>query len=195
VCDALRLGYKEEGNDIARDLMLDQMHQAIGRNSGYRFQGGESVVLVDRKHHQWLVKNSRYLVDAANSVQIDRTATMSRRDRRTTTTASALVQDIETFLNNLDQYFDDARKVSPDIEAVMKDIQDSEKRVAYAKRLIHAIYSPSGCHPKNGNGNPDNRRNAAYRRALAKLESCCQGSEWERAVTAFLADIALPPAS
>jgi hypothetical protein len=195
VCDALGLGYKEEGNDIARDLMLDQMHQAIGRNSGYRFQGGESVVLVDRKHHRWLVKNSRYLVDTANSVQIDRTTTMSRRDRRTTTTASALVQDIETFLNNLDQYFDDARKVSPDIEAVMKDIQDGEKRVAYAKRLIHAIYSASGCHPKNGNGNPDDRRSAAYRRALGKLESCCQGSEWERAVTAFLADIALPPAS
>lgn len=195
VCDALGFAIKEDGGEIARELMLDQMHQAIGRNSGYRFQGGESVVLADPKHHGWLVKNSRYLVDAANSVPIDRLANMSRRDRRATATASVLVQDIETFLNNLDQYFGDARKVGPDIEAVMEEIQDSEKRSTYAKRLIHAIYSASSCHPKNGPGNPDDRRNAAYRRALAKLESCCQGSEWERAVTAFLADIDVPASS
>lgn len=190
ICDALDLSFESESREITRDMMIDQMHQAIGRNSGYRFRDGESVVLVDPNQHQWLLTNTRYLVDRENSKLIDRTATMSRRDRRTTDTASTLVQNIEFFLNNLGEYFEDGRKVLPDINAVMSEIEHPEKRTAYAKRLIHAIYSLSGCHPGNGPGDPNDRRETAYRRALERLQTQCQGSEWDKALAGFMKDIA-----
>lgn len=190
VCDALDVEWKDDGRDIDRELMLDRMHQAIGRNSGYRYRGSECVVLVDRKEHQWLVQNTRYFVDPKNSVLIDRTKEMSRRDRRVSDSASDMVSAIETFLNNLDAYFQDGRKVLPDIDAVMKAIIQTDKRTAYAQRLLHAIYSLSSCHPNNELGGPENAKDVAYRRAIQRIRTNCTESEWNRALAALLTDLA-----
>jgi hypothetical protein len=69
---------------------------------------------------------------------------MSRKDRRTTATASPLVQDIEFLLNTLDTYLTDNRKVRPDIDHVVKAIEDVGKRSQYVCRLLIALTTLSG---------------------------------------------------
>jgi len=191
VCDGLGLSWEVEGRNIDREIMLDQLHQAIGRNSGYRFKGFECVTLVDRNHHKWLVKNMRYFVDPQNSVLVDRTNTMSRRDRRITSSASEFVSAIEAFLNNLDPYFEDGRKVLGDIDSVMNAIPQGAKRTAYAKRLLHAIYSLSGCHPGNKGDGAEGPKEAAYRRATQRIQRNCNTAEWDQALGACAAEALL----
>jgi hypothetical protein len=144
VCDALGYDFRNRSREISRLLMLDRMHQAIGRNSGYRHEDSKCVVLTDPKIHKYLVAETRYLVDLNNSVLIDRTAKMSRLDRRTTESAASTIQEIETFLNNLDQYVADKRKIKHDINHVLSGFQDDSKRLSYVARLLTALTSLSG---------------------------------------------------
>lgn len=144
VVDALGLSYEKERHWITKMLMLDRAHQAIGRNSGYRWDGYQCVVLADKHIHRSLVSETRYLIDKENSVLIDRLASMSRKDRRTTSTASPLVQEIESLLNTLDAYLADNRKVRPDIDHVVKAIEPEGKRSQYVCRLLIALTTLSG---------------------------------------------------
>ena len=141
ICDSLGLNFKSESHGIARDLMLDQLHQALGRNSGYRYQGSQCVVLVPANQHSSILSEVRYVYDEENSVLIDRTADMSRGDRRTRESPSALVLAIEKFLNNFEIYIQDKRKVLPDVNHVLDQVPDVAKRISYASRLLHALTS------------------------------------------------------
>lgn len=143
ICDSLGLDFNTHRDEISKETMLDKMHQAIGRNSGYRTAGFECVVLVDKNKHDYLLKECSYSFDKFNSVIIDRTEKMSRKDIRTTETASPTVKEIEKFLNNINTYIDDFRKVKPDIEFVLSTIEDKNKQFNYLVRLLIALTSHS----------------------------------------------------
>ena len=163
-CDALGMHFGKDSNEMGRMLVLDRMHQAIGRNSGYRSKGYECVVLVDSSYHRHLVNNVRYAIDKKNSVLIDRTADMSRKDRRTTAAASDFVAATESLLLTVDQLVSDTRKTKPAIKHVVNSIDDRDKREAYIARLLASLASHSG---KNMWGSeqpevPENRLQEQY---------------------------------
>lgn len=139
ICDAIGEDFYTERHNMTRELVLDQLHQALGRNSGYRYQGKECVCLVPAKLHQAVLDKVRYAYDERNSVQIDRLSTMGRGDKRTQGEASSLVLAIEHFLNNFDLYVQDKRKVIPDVDYVLGGITDEADRSLYAARLLHAL--------------------------------------------------------
>ncbi|MFD2752861.1 hypothetical protein [Comamonas terrae] len=143
VCDALGLKYSEHQRAVGHDLMVDKMHQAIGRNSGFRTSGAECVVLVDKKRHAAIVNECGYLIDTANSVIIDKTAKMGRSDSRLTDSASPLVKQIERFLNHPTEYLSDFRKVKPDIQFVLDQLENPTKKSNYIVRLLVALTSVS----------------------------------------------------
>jgi len=61
--------------------------------------------------HQKIIDETRYKIDSNNSVVIDRTKAMSRKQTRTTDTVKKMVQDIEYFLNNIDEYITDSEQL------------------------------------------------------------------------------------
>src|SRR5262249_39682853 len=124
ICDAIGLAFETEGGEIGKDMLLDQLHQALGRNSGYRFSGRECVALLPANMHSRVLREVRYAYDENNSVLIDRLGGMRQKDRRTGETASSLVLAIEGFLNNVSAYVQDKRKVVPDIIHVIGNIQN-----------------------------------------------------------------------
>jgi len=68
---------------------------------------------------------------------------MSRKQTRTTDTARKMVQDIEYFLNNIDEYISDNRKVKPDITNVINSIDEIQKKISYVVRLLVSLVSHS----------------------------------------------------
>lgn len=143
VCDALDLKFSEHQREISHDLMVDKMHQAIGRNSGFRTAGAECVVLVDKRRHAALVDDCGYQINTANSVIIDKTAKMGRMDSRLKESASPLVKQIDLFLNHPTGYLSDLRKVKPDISDVLEQLKDPLKKLNYVVRLLVALTSVS----------------------------------------------------
>jgi hypothetical protein len=141
VCDALGLNFNVHRDSVGSDLMLDRVHQAIGRNSGYRTKGFECVVLVDKNKHAFLTGECSYSIDTENSVQIDRTAKMTLKQMRISDSASPLVKEIESFLNHVHDYVSDLRKVKPDIDAVISTLEHGDKRFNYIARLLVALTS------------------------------------------------------
>jgi hypothetical protein len=144
ICDALEISFAKQGRPILVDLMVDQLHQALGRSQGYRFEGAECVALVPANMHSVLLENARYSYDEENSVLIDRTADMGRMDSRLSETATPLVQAIEQFLNNFDRYVQDKRKVIPDVRHVLEHTRSVRERETFACRLLHALTTLSG---------------------------------------------------
>lgn len=143
VSDAMGLPFATHQDEISKALMLDKMHQAIGRNSGFRaVEGGryECVVLVDKNRHDYLVKECTYKLDETNSVIIDRTEKMSRLEKRISESASPLVKKMESLINNPHAYFSDGRKVKPDIKYIVSTLSP-EKVEDYLVRLLVAITS------------------------------------------------------
>jgi len=139
--DALGISPGSDRNEMARRITLDRMHQAIGRNSGYRWAGCECVILADSNHHKYLIENVRYKIDEANSVLIDRTQKMSRTERRTTDTVTDFVAAIESLILEVDQLVADARKIRPAIKYVFQQISDLDKTILYAARLLRSFAS------------------------------------------------------
>ncbi|MCP4296771.1 MAG: hypothetical protein GY786_14305, partial [Proteobacteria bacterium] len=121
---------------------------AIGRNSGYRWQGFQCVVLVDKHVHKHMVDETRYLIDFDNSVVIDRTQKMSRKERRATKSASNIVQELENQLNNIDAYVTDGRKIKPDLKYVIESIESDKNRLTYMIRLITSLAELSNINVK-----------------------------------------------
>jgi len=138
-CDALNLKYSEHSRQVGLDLIIDKLHQAIGRNSGFRTEGFECVVLVDKGQHATLLENCGYAIDHANSVIIDRTEKMGRKDTRLTDSASPLVKRIVEFLNVPTDYLIDHRKAKPDVQFVLDQIEVRSKRLDYTVRLLVAL--------------------------------------------------------
>ena len=68
---------------------------------------------------------------------------MSRKDTRITETASPTLKEIEKFLNNINTYIDDFRKIKPDIEYVLANIDDKNKQFNYLIRLLIALTTHS----------------------------------------------------
>lgn len=143
LCDALGVSFKENGDSISKELMLDQLHQAIGRNSGYRWQGLECVALVDKNRHAHLAKECRYLINKNNSVIIDRIKTMGRSDQRIPDDKSELVREMESLLTHIDDYVCDDRVIRHDVSHVVKTIEKEEERFSYLARLLLALTSHS----------------------------------------------------
>jgi hypothetical protein len=144
ICDALDMSFVGNRNEITRSIMLDRMHQAIGRNSGYRYKGYQCVVLVDKQIHRYMIKDTRYMIDRDNSVIIDRTKMMATKDTRTGKAASPIVQKVEHLLTNLNTYISDKRKVKPDIKYVLGEIKDDSDRLTYIIRLLTSLKELSG---------------------------------------------------
>lgn len=143
ICDSMGIIFDSNRNEISKEMMLDEMHQAIGRNSGYRANGSECIVLVDKNQHKYLVSECGYAIDKTNSVIIDRIKNMTRLDKRITDTASPLVEMIEELLNNPHTYLADGRKIKPDINYVVTTITDPKKQEDYLIRLLIALTSYS----------------------------------------------------
>jgi hypothetical protein len=141
VCDALDLDYGTNKREVRKQIMLDRLHQAIGRNSGYRYNGKECVVLVDMMFHKDIVKETRYLIDDKNSVLIDRTAQMSRLDSRLSDTARPMVIQLDSLLNNIDAYVNDFRKCKFDIKFVLNNLFDSKKQHGLVVRVLVSLCS------------------------------------------------------
>jgi hypothetical protein len=155
-CDSLSLPFRSNRTEITRSIILDKLHQAIGRNSGYRWHGFECVVLVDKGVHKNIVDETRYRIDEENSVIIDRTKSMSSQDARTSDSVSPIVQRAESFLNNVYEYISDNRKIKPDIEFVFKSITEQQKKLSYAVRLIVALSQIPNIEIKEGFVEPAN---------------------------------------
>lgn len=144
LCDALGKSFSKDRDAVIKALLLDKMHQAIGRNSGFRYKGFECVVLVDKSKHRHIVKECRYGIDDKNSVVIDRTQNMGRKAKRTKGDASDMVAVIETLLNNFNAYAADNRKIKPDITYVVKSIKNDSERVAFVARMLMSFTTLSG---------------------------------------------------
>ena len=164
ICDAIDMSFDREQNEVNRLIMLDRMHQAIGRNSGYRYKGCECVVLVDTNVHKHIVEDTRYKIDRDNSVPIDRTRRMGRKDTRIEDTASPLVQEVEHLLNNINEYVSDFRLIKPDIKYVMGSIEDNSDRLKYIIRLLTALSELSGVRfdADQANDEPENSVQGKY---------------------------------
>lgn len=143
ICDSMGLDFNTYRDEISKDLMVDKLHQAVGRNTGFRWNGREAVVLVDKNRHEYIVKECRYSVDKINSQIIDRTEKMSRKEKRITDTASPLVKQIEELINNPHPYFSDSRKIKPDIKFVVTSLPDNKSREDYLIRLLDCLTSYS----------------------------------------------------
>lgn len=63
ICDTLGLSFETQARQVRQDLLLDQLHQALGRNSGYRYAGRECVALVPANMHSAILKEVRYGYD------------------------------------------------------------------------------------------------------------------------------------
>jgi|GEM_PF-1875116 len=139
--DALGISPGSDGNEMGRAITLDRMHQAIGRNSGYRWAGCECVILADSKYHSYLIENVRYKIDRKNSVLIDHTRKMSRSERRTTDSVSDFVAATETLVTGINQLVTDTRRIRPAIKYVFQQISDADKAILYAARLLRSFAS------------------------------------------------------
>lgn len=144
ICDALGKSFRQDRDSVTKARLLDKMHQAIGRNSGFRYKGFECVVLVDKSKHRHIVKECRYGIDEVNSVVIDRKQTMGRKEKRTKGDASKMVAAVETLLNNFNAYAADNRKIKPDITYVVKSIKNDSERVAFIARMLMSFTTLSG---------------------------------------------------
>jgi len=156
ICDSLSLPFRSNRTEITRSIVLDRLHQAIGRNSGYRWHGYKCVVLVDKSIHKNIINETRYRIDDDNSVIIDRTKSMSSKDTRTTDKACPIVHHVESFLNNLYAYISDNRKVKPDIKFVFDSITEQPKKLGYSIRLIVALSQLSNIGIEKGFTEPAN---------------------------------------
>jgi len=143
ICDMLDVDFNRARDSITHDLMLDKIHQAIGRNSGFRWNGHECIVLVDKLHHARIIKNVRYAFDRHNSVIIDKTSRSKRVDKMITESASPLTTEIEKYLNRFDDYICDGRSITHAIDHVVKEVEDGVKRISYIARLLTALTSLS----------------------------------------------------
>jgi hypothetical protein len=95
------------------------------------------------------------MIDRENSVLIDRTQKMGKKETRTGNTVSPIVQKVEYLLNNLDTYISDKRKVKPDIKYVLESINDNSDRLTYIIRLLTSLSELSGV--RFGTDQPDRK--------------------------------------
>lgn len=168
-CDAFSIDFKKQGKEVGRTLMLDRMHQAIGRNSGYRTANAECVVLVDPNMHKYLLENCGYTFDTINSVIIDRTNKMTRRESRLSSNASELASEVVKFINGFLQYANDLRVIKADINKVLKAIDDDKKRTDYLIRLMVAISDQCKVWADVPPGANESRSEQQYRKLLQWL--------------------------
>jgi len=104
----------------------------------------ETIELFIKNNPKLTPEFTRYKIDRVNSVQIDPTRRMGRKDTRTEDTASPMVQEVEYLLNNINEYVCDFRSSKPDIKYVMGSIEDNSDRVKYIIRLLTALSELSG---------------------------------------------------
>jgi hypothetical protein len=97
-----------------------------------------------RQHHKELVTECRYYADQWNSVIVDRTKDMRRKESRITETANPLVKKQESFFNNVDDYIANGRMIYAHVDHVIDSIEQVEKRLPYISRLLAALTTLSG---------------------------------------------------
>jgi hypothetical protein len=165
VCAVLGLEYTTNQREITLQLMLDKIHQAIGRNSGYRWKDKECVVLVDKSYHADIIKAIRYNIDPKNSVVIDKTQKMSSKEKRIKPSASLLTKNMEENLNSVNRLIEDRRTITHAIDHVIKYIEDGEKRIHYIARLLTALttFSKINLEIPTDDKKPENRTVTNYR--------------------------------
>lgn len=93
----------KERESLVERMVLDRLHQALGRNLGARFRdGAECVVLVDPKYFNMLTSKCQYEFDRENSMLIDHSATPSSDRKRTEVIKgkTGFVGDVMALLRN-----------------------------------------------------------------------------------------------
>jgi len=177
IYDALELDTAER-SILPLNIMLDQLHQAIGRNSGYRWEGKECVVLVDKQKHAKIVSSCRYQVNKDTSVIIDHTQRMASKSTRLPESVSPFVREIDSLLNGVRKYITDGKVIQHDIRHVVKAIKNNSQRLLYIARLLVAITSESGW--KFDSKKEVHRNNNAF------TQQCKELGEW--VLTEFVPD-------
>ncbi|MBL4898631.1 MAG: hypothetical protein JKX76_03165 [Colwellia sp.] len=139
LCNAIGLEFVKDSKEISHQLALDMMHQAIGRNCGFRAQDKQAIVIADPILHKYLTGNIRYYIDKENSVLIDHTKAMSRKETRLSDTAPPIIQELERLINDPNKYLIDFRKSKPDIRKHINAIETADRKRKYIIRLLIAF--------------------------------------------------------
>ncbi|WP_226646911.1 hypothetical protein [Microbulbifer variabilis] len=103
-------------------LMLDKLHQAVGRNSGYRFRGKPCVVLVDPKYFRAIERHSRYSFKSAISPDKENPKIYPRKQPK----FDHLAEAIRWYINRLDIYLGDGRKAEYDCIASLRKVNGQQ---------------------------------------------------------------------
>ena len=143
-CDNLRLDRSEHEHEVSLNIMVDQIHQAVGRNAGYRDKGFETVVLVDPKWISRIKSKCRYYIDSTNSVDIDRKKSDTRRHRYLDPKAHPIARRFEEMFATMDNYIGDKRKINVHVDHVIESIKPGESRWKYVARLLAALTTLCG---------------------------------------------------
>ncbi|WP_444920880.1 hypothetical protein ACJJID_19440 [Microbulbifer sp. CnH-101-G] len=122
-------------------IMLDKLHQAVGRNSGYRFRGKPCVVLVDPKYFRAIEKYSRYSFVSTSLPDKENPKEYPRKQP----TFKHLEEAMRWYINRLDVYLGDGRKAEYDCIASLRKVRGQQhairkKRITTALNNLAKIY-------------------------------------------------------
>lgn len=126
-------------DEVTKRLLLDSLHQALGRNSGFRFNGYEAVVLVDKKYHKYIAENCRYDLDSNGTAQVDWIAGLGRNDFRTKDGATEFARSVENHLRDFDWRFPKLPTLTRQAKLVIEEIRNDQRKVVYVKRLLTSL--------------------------------------------------------
>lgn len=142
-------------NKYAQLISLDKLHQAIGRNGGYRRTDSkttvDTVVLVEPNLYQYIVDNCQYAADE--------TVKMGVEKNRVPIVEAGTVRDmIKGMISNPIQYVVGGKALA-DLPKAIKNAKSAE---TFAKRLTFAI--AEALNPVNGTCKLDQTGIAAFER-------------------------------
>jgi len=123
-------------------IMLDKLHQAIGRNSGYRYKGNTCVVLIDPQYFKAVVENSRYHFNSTLKADADNPEQFPRNKKE----FSELVDAIGWYINRHEIYLSDGKKFENDCIKALKAAPVT-LRMSRFNRMVTSLTSLSTDYP------------------------------------------------
>lgn len=123
-------------------IMLDRIHQAVGRNSGYRWQGKECVVLVDPMFFKLVQQYSRYSFESVIEADKENPDTFPMKQP----SLSTLHQAVGWYINRHEQYIRNGNAFKFDCQRCLSSTRDA-LRPMRLKRLITGINALIDNHP------------------------------------------------
>ena len=117
-------------------IMLDKLHQAIGRNSGYRYKGNTCVVLIDPQYFKAVSENSRYHFNTIVKADGDHPEQYPRNKKE----FPELVDAISWYINRHEVYLSDGKKFENDCIKALKAAPVT-LRESRLKRMLTSIFT------------------------------------------------------